>query len=123
MSEFTETELKMINEFNEKVIASHNAHYEQSPSGLIDTSHEASPNGNLIYHFYSNGEITYQKGAWAYLKRSEFNKSYGILGAKYLPFKFVKEKGDGITYAILTKEECDSFAKEMKEICTIAKMN
>jgi hypothetical protein len=112
-----------IDNFNERVISAHNAHYEQSSSGLIDTSPEASPNGNLIYHFYSNGEITYQKGAWAYLKRSEFNKSYGILGAKYLPFKFVKEKGDGITYAILTKEECDSFAKEMKEICTIAKMN
>ena len=114
-------ELQMINEFNERVIASHNAHYETSLSGLIDTSSSASPNGNLIYHLYSNGEITYQKGAWAYPKRSEFNRAYSIYRAKQLPFKFVKEAADGATYAILTKEECDVFAEEMKQICNCLK--
>ena len=29
-----------------------------------------SPNGNIIYHLYSDGTITRQKGGWAYLKRS-----------------------------------------------------
>ena len=116
-------ELQMINDFNQKVIASHNTHYEQNPSGLIDTSANASPNGNQIYHLYSNGEITYQKGAWAYLKRSEFNHTYAIPGAKKLPFRFVKEAADGTTYAILTKEECIHFAEEMKTICAGVKTN
>ena len=115
-------ELEIINNFNERVISAHNAHYEQSPSGLIDTGANASPNGNQIYHFYSNGEITFQKGAWAYLKRSEFNHTYDIPGAKHLPFKFLKEAADGTTYVILTKEECVSFAEEMKQICSVLKM-
>lgn len=33
---------------------------------------EESPNGNTIYHIYSNGQITSQKGGFAYLQRSEF---------------------------------------------------
>jgi hypothetical protein len=115
--------LEIINNFNERVISAHNAHYEQSSSGLIDTSANASPNGNQIYHFYSNGEITFQKGAWAYLQRSEFNHTYGIPEAKYLPFKFLKEAADGTSYVILTKEECLSFAEEMKQICSVLKIN
>jgi hypothetical protein len=115
-------ELEIINNFNERVISAHNAHYEKSPSGLIDTGANASPNGNQIYHFYSNGEITFQKGAWAYLQRSEFNHTYGIPEAKYFPFKFLKEAADGTTYVILTKEECLSFAEEMKQICSVLKM-
>ena len=115
--------LQIINEFNQKVIAAHNEHYKQNPNGLIDTSANASPNGNQIYHLYSNGEITYQKGAWAYTKRSEFNHTYAIPGAKQLPFKFVKEAADGTTYAILTKEEWVHFAEEMKTICAGVKRN
>ncbi len=115
-------ELEIINNFNERVISAHNAHYEKSPSGLIDTGANASPNGNQIYHFYSNGEVTFQKGAWAYLQRSEFNHTYGIPEAEYLPFKFLKEAADGTTYVILTKEECLSFAEEMKQICSVLKM-
>ena len=90
---------------------------------MIDKSKNASPNGNQIYHLYSNGEITYQKGAWAYLQRSEFNHTYAITGAKQLPFKFVKEAADGTTYVILTKEECLHFAEEMKKICACVKTN
>ena len=32
-----------------------------------------SPNTNTIYHLYSDGNITYQKGGMAYRARSEFN--------------------------------------------------
>jgi len=117
------SETQIITDFNERIIAAHNAHYEKNPTGLIDTSINASPNGNHIYHLYSNGEITFQKGAWAYLKRSEFNETYGIPRAKYLPFKFIKEAVDGTTYVILTEEECYSFAEEMKKICSILKIN
>lgn len=109
---------EMIEAFNAKVVAAHNYHYTYNDSGLIDTTVNASPNGNIIYHLYSNGEITYQKGAWAYPKRSEFNHTYEIRNARKFPFKFVKEAADGTTYAILTKEECIQFADEMKEIIT-----
>jgi hypothetical protein len=32
-----------------------------------------SPNGNTITHIYNDGNITSQKGGWAYEDRSEFN--------------------------------------------------
>ena len=31
-----------------------------------------SPNANIIYHLYSDGNITSQKGGWAYGQRTEF---------------------------------------------------
>ena len=103
-----------IDEFNQRVIDTHNAHYINGKNELIDTSANASPNGNHIYHLYSSGEITHQKGAWAYMKRSEFHSEYYISGARKMPFKFVKEAADGTTYAILTYEECKLFREEMK---------
>jgi len=108
--------LKIINDFNQRVINAHNAHYKNGIHQLIHTSKNASLNGNIIYHLYSTGEITYQKGAWAYLQRSEFNSKYDITGAKKLPFKFVNEKSGRKTYAVLTKEECQYFREEMVNI-------
>jgi hypothetical protein len=35
-------------------------------------NHKESPNANIIYHLYSDGNITSQKGGWAYGQRSEF---------------------------------------------------
>ena len=35
--------------------------------------HNESPNSNTIYHLYSDGNITYQKGGCVYGQRSEFN--------------------------------------------------
>lgn len=46
---------------------------------LIATAHnpslvipDESPNGNTVYHIYDDGKITYQKGGFAYMQRSEF---------------------------------------------------
>lgn len=39
---------------------------------------DESPNGNPIYHLYSDGQITYQKGGFAYGQRSEFDIKYPI---------------------------------------------
>ena len=108
--------LSLIEEFNQRVIKAHNFHYENNPDGLIDRSKTASPNGNQIYHFYSNGEITFQKGAWAYRQRSEFNLEYSLNNSKNFAFKFVNLAADNITYAILTQNECENFRKEMEEI-------
>lgn len=115
MSQIYNHEL-IISEFNQKVIDAHNSHIINGENKLIDTSPTASPNGNQIYHLYSNGEITYQKGAWAYMRRSEFNLNYNISGARDLPFKFVKNAADATTYAILTKEECVYFREEIAKI-------
>ena len=58
-----------LKELNELIIATHNWHYISSPTGLINP--KDSPNGNQIYHLYSTGEISFQKGGWAYLQRGE----------------------------------------------------
>ena len=110
--------IDLINEFNRKVIISHNSHYKNNPQGLIEYSRNASPNGNQIYHLYSNGEITYQKGAWVYLQRTEFNMKYEVECARSMPFQFVKKASNNTTYAILTEEETLAFREEMKKIIT-----
>ena len=110
------TDLKtLIKEFNEEVISAHNKHYECSMTGLIIPS--VSPNGNPIYHLYSNGEITYQKGGWAYLQRSEFCFHQKVYNCDKLWLKFVKSTDyfDGLTYVILTEKECNEFRKRMIE--------
>lgn len=117
MSETTNCEINIFDNFNEMVINAHNDHYVNGKNELIDTSKYSSPNANQIYHFYSNGEITHQKGAWAYPLRTEFNLLHEIPGAKNLPFKFAKKAYDGTTYVILTQEECYKFRQEMNLIC------
>ncbi len=51
-----------INTLKELIISCHN------PKLVIP---DESPNANTIYHVYSDGEITEQKGGIAYLQRSE----------------------------------------------------
>lgn len=101
--------------FNQMVIKAHNSHYVNGENKLIDKSENASPNNNQIYHLYSSGEITHQKGAWAYPHRSEFHIENDIIGAREMPFKFVKECADGTTYVILTEKECVYFREQMKK--------
>ena len=108
---------QLIEDFNKRVITAHKAHYESNPSGLIDEGPNASPNQNQIYHLYSSGDITHQKGAWAYLRRSEFHIKDFISGAEELPFCFVEKTTQRkITYAVLTQEECLKFREEMLTI-------
>ena len=106
-----------IEHFCHKVISAHNAHYLNCPSGLIDMRKTANPNDNQIYHLYSSGEITYQKGSWAYKNRAEFTLRTKIARATEFPFKFVYNSiNDDATYVILTKDECEQFRDEMKQI-------
>lgn len=108
----------MVEELNEIVSVAHYAHYTDCNTGLIDTSTGASPNENQIYHLYSTGKITHQKGAWAYRQRSEFTLKSGLLGAKKRGFKFPlhSDQDETITYAILTKIECYMYRMEMEKI-------
>ncbi len=60
------------------------------------------PNGNLIYHLYNDGEITQQKGGYAYKQRTEFTRESSInnrLDPNHFPMK-VNDFG----YAIMTYE-------------------
>lgn len=103
-----------IDELNSRVIAAHNAHIVDGICKLIDLSPDASPNGNLIYHLYNDGAITYQKGAYAYLNRTEFTNKSGVTGYNTI-FKFPIQTYDGLeSFAVLTQEECNQFRLEMQ---------
>ena len=65
--------------------------------------HDESPNGNIIYHLYCDGKITYQKGGWAYLQRSEFIEKNASCKKNYLNlFPIIKFN---YSYAIVTQED------------------
>jgi hypothetical protein len=112
---------EQLQTLNAQIIAAHEAHYKNAPegwNGLIDCRN-SSPNGNIIYHLYSTGEITSQKGAWAYLDRSEFTILDDFMptsGLQQYPFKFPKKARDSITYAILTYDEAKMFREKMLKI-------
>ena len=99
---------------NLAILEAHKQHYEDSPTGLVNP--KESPNGNIIYHLYSDGEISFQKGGWAYLQRSEFTKEYTIGGHRELHMKFPNEVEYGRTYVVLTEEECKYFRSKMVEL-------
>lgn len=101
-------------QFNELIIDKHNWHYISSPTGLVKPND--SPNGNQIYHLYSTGEISFQKGGWAYLQRSECISDGKITNYQKLGIKLPKKAADGSTYAILTREECKQFRDKMIEL-------
>lgn len=102
-----------IIQLNYEIVAAHNKHYENSPTGLLKPNE--SPNGNTMYHLYNDGEITYQKGGWAYGQRSVFQDGLPVNNMKKLQLNFPKDMGviGGETYAILTQKECQEFRNKM----------
>jgi len=99
---------------NVSIIEAHNKHYEVFPTGLIDK--EAAPNANIIYHLYSDGSITFQKGSWAYRMRSEFPLEPTIGSHRELRMNFSNEAERGLSYVILTEQECRYFRSKMIEL-------
>jgi hypothetical protein len=63
---------------------------------------DESPNGNIIYHIYDSGTITYQKGGWAYLGRSEFTKSLFYVKKRFPELFPIKLNSK--SYAVVTEE-------------------
>lgn len=98
-------------QLNQLINDLHNWHYISSSTGLVNP--KVSPNGNQIYHLYSTGEISFQKGGWAYLQRSECIAEGKITNYQKLDLKLPKEAADGSSYAILTKEECTKIREQM----------
>lgn len=101
---------------NREIISAHQKHFETSPTGLVHPTE--SPNGNNIYHLYSDGEITFQKGGWAYLQRSEFThwNNYANSNCKKLNLTLPETDAKGRTYAVLTPDECTQFRSRMIEL-------
>ena len=64
-----------------------------------------SPNSNTIYHIYEDGEITSQKGGFAYLQRSEFTSHAPINIGPKKQVKFDFPLGLGSKYAIVTESD------------------
>ena len=60
------------------------------------------PNGNLIYHLYNDGEITQQKGGYAYKQRTEITRESSI-NNRLDPNNFPMKVND-FGYAIMTYE-------------------
>ena len=101
-------------------MANNHSQYEQLKN-IINEKHnpslvkpEEQPNGNIIFHLYSSGEITFQKGGWAYLCRSEFTESWMSLKKNYS--ELFPVKSDGRSYAIVTREDAYYIQKLMKEM-------
>lgn len=99
---------------NVTILDAHKKNYEVSQTGLVKP--KESPNGNTIYHLYSDGEITFQKGGWAYLQRSEFSLESTIGRHRELRMEFSNKDDHERTYVILIQEECKKFRDKMIEL-------
>lgn len=77
---------------------------------------EQQPNENMIYHLYSDGTITRQKGGWAYGNRSTIDIEYEIIKPNTF-FSFpLKAVNEGDTYAIMTLEDCQKVRNLMNAL-------
>lgn len=91
---------QIYNLINEK----HNPNLVESDIiGTINYVNNTCPNSNTIYHLYNDGEITYQKGAWAYLQRSEFQK-FESINYEFDYNRFPKKSRNNQGYCIVTLE-------------------
>ena len=98
------TSIITLEQIKEEIYRKHN------PSLVIPTE---SPNGNIIYHIYSDGEITYQKGGWAYLQRSEFTDKYSTCRKNYpdiFPLKRDYKSQNTYGYAIVTEDDANKIS-------------
>jgi len=99
------------NKINEKIKLYHNEE-------LIKTNEQ--PNENKIYKLYENFEITMEKGGWAYGQRSQFTYKNRLFTKKpnYLddfPIKEYPKNPYGLSYAIMTLDQCLEIYALMKE--------
>ena len=102
-----------LNEINSRIVAANNPN-------LVNI--KEIPIKNIIYHLYNNGQITSQKGGWAYSCLGETtNYKFRIINNARIYFRFPNILPDGTSYAILTEIECIEFYKEMNEFLTLTK--
>jgi hypothetical protein len=94
---------------------------ELDGDSLLDPN--AQPNANTIYHFYNDGQITQQKGGWAYLQRSEFDIKYPIakqLNLDTSKFKYIRVANNvEYGYIIASFENAMLIRKEMEKLAEL----
>lgn len=82
---------------------------------LIDTN--MAPLENTVYHIYSDGEITEQKGSWAYGQRNERTLTCpqfpNIYHKDLFPYERKSDYGT-FGYAIVTLNGADKIIEMMK---------
>jgi c-di-AMP phosphodiesterase-like protein len=105
--------MDLFSVLNKEINDAHENHYKENPTGLIFYSKQ--PHDNWVYHLYSNGEITCQKGGTEYLNRSEFNISDQIRDYNKMNLN-LSQKRKNLSYAILTEKECIYFRNGMLEL-------
>lgn len=87
---------------------------------------DEAPNGNVIYHIYSDGEITSEKGGGVYGQRSRFTQTHPISQTNHIRlsnydiFKFPLTDDYNNKYAITTRD--DAFAIRLLMIDYITKV-
>lgn len=105
--------LNELNKLFEEIIECHNNHFINGKCDLVKI--DKAPNSNIIYHFYNDGEITSQKGGFAYKLRSEFTYQVPLIDIFYnLSFKLPIKLNDNLSYAILSEVECNNFYHKLK---------
>jgi hypothetical protein len=98
------------------VLEMHNAHYTQeNPHGLLQP--DEAPNTNTIYKVWNDGEITYEKGGYAFGDRSlkQLRTSITHTGSLPLPNFPQACSKNGYSYAMLTMDECYRVHALLKE--------
>jgi len=106
---------EQVKKLNEEIVAAHNKYYETSKFGLWKPNE--SPNGNDMFHLYVDGEVTRQKGGWAYGERSIFTFRNSIRNMTELGFVFpINTKNVKETHVILTERECYYFRERMLDL-------
>jgi len=94
-----------MEEINDKIKSSHN-------TKLINK--DMSPNENTIYHIYNDGEITQQKGSYAYMQRAEITIKPAVQ-YKHI-FNFPNKNVNGIGYAIVSENDANIIRDMLKKI-------
>jgi hypothetical protein len=104
----------MLIELNKEINELHLSRYsKENPFGLHKP--RGNPSENMIYHLYDDGEVTYQKGGHAYMRRTEFTWREPVSNKVLLQLP-KKTYGYTQTYAILTEEEALKYHNKLKEI-------
>jgi hypothetical protein len=82
---------------------------------------DEAPNANIIYHLYSDGTITRQKGGSAYGRRSVIDIEQSLKISNTFFTFCLKGQYEGDTYCIMTFEDCNKLRKLMKDLCSVNK--
>ena len=102
---------KIVAKINQKIAECHNP-------DMVNP--DISPNANPIYKIYMDGEITYQKGGWAYGRRNVHSFHYPLFSPEKLLAKhglsFPEKNHENVGYAITTQEHALELRSLLKEL-------